>query len=97
MKGEEPFSLPHPYYLLFVSVGTLSADVCFHLSRSASVSSGNILLLLSFGLYFGLLLLFLIALRTCFEGNPPLDYRINIVTSVIHVSEYSVLNIEEEE
>lgn len=73
---------------LFVSVSALSADVGFHLGRSASMGSGNILLLLGLGLYLGLLFLPLVALGTSFEGNTPLDYCVNIVTTVIHVFLY---------
>ena len=73
--------------LLLVSVGTFPAYVSFHLCRTASVCSCNVLLLLGFGLNPGAIFL-LFPFGAALEGDAATNDGIYVISSEIHVVIY---------
>lgn len=66
-----------------MTIGTLATNIGFLLRRSATMSTGDVLLFLGLGFHLGLFLL-LIAFRTTSEGDPAHDNGIYIVSSEVH-------------
>ena len=73
-----------------MSVRTLATDVSFLLCCSATMCSCDVLFLLGFGLDLSLFFLWP-AFRATFESNAVQDNSINVVSSVSHIIQKSLI------